>query len=164
VLPELVGTFSSGQTDENWPQKIKDELYTIAKEIYSRENDLEVTFESPTEIGISLEYLLRILIELTDNAIKFSRSGDKVLIKGKKEGTNYTFEIFDSGSGFVIKSIDDIEAFKQFNRRRLEQQGLGIGLYLVKQLIIFNKGSFHIHATEGHGTRVTVTLPLLFQY
>lgn len=164
VLPEMVSTFSNGKSGNSWPQKIKDELLTISKEIYGRENDLQIEFEGSTDISISYEYLLRIMIELTDNALKFSKAGSKVLVKGRKDTKRYIFEIFDNGSGLIMKSIDEIEAFKQFNRKRLEQQGLGIGLYLVKQLIRFNHGSFDIQASEGRGTKVTFSLPLLFLF
>lgn len=41
----------------------------------------------------------------------------------------------------------------------MEQQGLGIGLYLVKRLIEFNNGELKINTAEDAGTTVTVSLP-----
>lgn len=161
VHPELISMFTSGQSGNLWPQKIRDELFTIAKEIYGRADDLQIEFENITDLGISFEYLLRIMIELTDNALKFSKAGAKVLVNGRKDAENYAFEIIDNGTGFIMKSMDEIGAFKQFNRKRFEQQGLGIGLHLVKQLISFNRGAFIIDTIEGEGTRVIITLPLL---
>ncbi|MDE3236482.1 MAG: response regulator [Bacteroidota bacterium] len=161
VHPELTTMFTNGQSGIMWPQKIRDELITIAREIYNRPNDISVDFLDTTDLGISFEYLLRILIEITDNALKFSKAGQKVTVTGRKEGENYIFEVIDNGTGFGLKSIDEIGPFKQFNRKRFEQQGLGIGLYLVKQLIGYNRGDLTIDTVELQGTKVTVALPLL---
>lgn len=161
VHPELISMFTSGQSGNLWPAKIKDELFTISKEIYGRVDDLFIEFTDTIELGISFEYLLRLLIELTDNALKFSKPGKKVFVKGRRENENYVFEIIDEGTGFVLHGIDEIGAFKQFNRKRFEQQGLGIGLHLVKQLVHFNRGDFEIISEENTGTKIIVRLPLL---
>lgn len=68
-------------------------------------------------------------------------------------------EVRDIGKGFVLESLDQIAPFKQFNRSKMEQQGLGIGLYLVKRLVEFNNGELKINSTEEVGTTVTVSLP-----
>jgi DNA-binding response OmpR family regulator/two-component sensor histidine kinase len=158
VHPELETMFSNGQSGALWPQKIKDELFTIAKEIYNRATDLEVNLESTPELAISLEYLLRILVEITDNALKFSKAGNKVTVTGKTVNDTYIFTVTDEGCGFPFHNLEEIGAFKQFNRKRFEQQGLGIGLHLVKQLIAFNSGDLNITTTEEKGTTVTISL------
>ncbi len=160
IYTELLSMFSNGQSTNSWPQKVTDELLTMAKEIYNRADDLAINFES-AEIGISQEYLLRLIIEVTDNALKFSKAGNKVMVTGKKDFDYYIITIIDTGVGFIINSTDDIGPFKQFNRRKFEQQGLGIGLHLVKQLIEFNRGEFDVQSREAQGTTVTIKLPLL---
>ena len=82
-------------------------------------------------------------------------------ITGKKQGDVYIIEVRDIGKGFILESLDQIAPFKQMNRNKLEQQGLGIGLYLVKRLIEFNSGELKIVSSEDVGTTVTVTLPSL---
>ena len=107
IYTELLSMFSNGQSTNVWPIKVKDELVTMAREIYSRADDLTINFET-AEIGISQEYLLRIVVELTDNALKFSKTGDKIIITGKKEFDIYQIIVVDSGVGFTINSINDI--------------------------------------------------------
>jgi two-component system, sensor histidine kinase and response regulator len=160
VYPELLSMFSNGQCTGNWEIKAKDELQTLAKEIYNREADLNLSFES-AEINISQEYLLRIVVEIADNAFKFSKQGTSVKITGIKTGDNYIFTCIDKGVGFAIDGIHNIAPFKQFNRRKFEQQGLGIGLHLVKQLLDFNRGELHVESKENEGTVVKIILPLL---
>jgi CheY-like chemotaxis protein len=160
IYTELLSMFSNGKTSGLWPQRLQTEIQTMAKEIYNRAGDLQFEMEQ-AEININPEYLLRIVLELTDNAFKFSKSGQKVHVTGKKEGDNYIIEVRDIGRGFVLESLDHIAPFKQFNRTRFEQQGLGIGLYLVKRLLEFNSGDLKISSSENEGTKVTVTLSAL---
>jgi K+-sensing histidine kinase KdpD len=159
--PGMENIFTGGNSGDNWAQKIKDELFAVAKEVYARTHDLQITFENSAALNISYEYLLRIMSEITDNALKFSAAGEAVIVTGNKSATHYVFEIIDHGSGFIINSLENIGAFKQFNRKKLEQQGLGIGLHLAKQLVSLNKGSFTIDTLAGKGTRVVISIPLL---
>jgi DNA-binding response OmpR family regulator len=158
VYTELLSMFSNGNTSGNWPQRLQTELQTMAKEIYNRAGDLNFNME-PASLNINPEYLLRIVLELTDNALKFSRTGQRVHVTGKKEGDIYIIEVRDIGRGFALNSLEDIAPFKQFKRSKFEQQGLGIGLYLVKRLLEFNQGEMKINTSEDEGTKVIVTLP-----
>jgi len=160
VYTELLSMFSNGNTTGNWPHKIETELNTMAKEIYNRLEDLDFNMTS-IDLKINPEYLLRIILELTDNAFKFSKKAQKVHVVGKKENDTYIIEVKDIGRGFTLDSINNITAFKQFNRSRYEQQGLGIGLYLVKRLVEFNSGEIAIKTSENTGTTVTISFPLL---
>ncbi len=160
VYTELISMFTQGKAQGNWQAKVKTEVITMAKEIYNRVDDLEIDLEQ-AEIRINAEYLMRIILELTDNALKFSKSGFKVKITGRKVDDEYVIDVEDSGRGFYIESLDEIAPFKQFNRRKFEQQGLGVGLYIVKRLADYNQGEIKIISNEGEGTKVSVHLPLL---
>jgi signal transduction histidine kinase len=100
------------------------------------------------------------ILELVDNALKYSKPGQKVHVRGTKVEEEYVIEVIDNGRGFRIASLDDIAAFKQYNRKKFEQQGLGIGLYLVKRLVDFNQGQLKITSLEGEGTRITIEVPI----
>lgn len=158
VHTELLSMFNSGNSSGKWADRIKTELEVIAREIYNRPEDLVFDMQA-TDVHISPEYLMRILLELTDNALKFSSKGSKISIKGKPDGDNYFIEIKDSGKGFAIENNNQIAPFKQFNRSKYEQQGLGIGLYLVKRLVEINSGEIKIESEENKGTTITILLP-----
>ncbi len=160
VYTELQSMFINGFSKSVWVQKVKAELATMSKEIYNRTNDLEIDL-MPCAVHFHPEYLQRILLELADNALKFSKPGDKVLIKGTAVGEDYIIQVEDNGRGFELASLDDITAFRQYNRRRYEQQGLGIGLYLVKRLVGFASGELQINGKQDQGTKVTITIPLV---
>lgn len=159
VYPELLSMFTDGIAKINWVQKVKSELHTMAKEIYNRAADVVIDLHV-TEVKVSGEYLQRIVLELVDNSLKFSKRGEKVYVTGTATGEEYRLEVRDSGRGFELGSLSDIGPFKQFNRKRFEQQGLGIGLYLVKRLVDLNGGDLEIITSEGEGTRAVVKLLL----
>jgi DNA-binding response OmpR family regulator/two-component sensor histidine kinase len=157
VYPELISMFTEGIAKTNWVQKVKTELQTMSKEIYNRAGDIVIDLEV-AEVRMGGEYLQRIILELVDNALKFSKRGEKVYVTGALNGEEYRLEVKDSGRGFELLSLADIAPFKQFNRKRFEQQGLGIGLFLVKRLTELNNGDLRIVTSEGEGTQVEVNL------
>ena len=157
VYPELLTMFTEGVARTNWVQKVKTELHTMSKEIYNRSADLVIELDV-AEVKIRGEYLQRIILELVDNALKFSKRGEKVYVSGIAAGEDYRIQVKDSGRGFELSSLSNIAPFKQFNRNRFEQQGLGIGLFLVKRLTELNNGDLKIMTSEGEGTQVEVHL------
>jgi DNA-binding response OmpR family regulator/two-component sensor histidine kinase len=157
VYPELLTMFTEGVAKANWVQKVKAELHTMAKEIYNRSADIVIDLEV-AEVKVNTEYLQRIILELVDNAMKFSKRGEVVHLTGVANGDDYQIEVKDCGRGFELSSLNDIAPFKQFNRKRFEQQGLGIGLFLVKRLAELNNGELKIITAEGEGTKAIVTL------
>jgi two-component system, sensor histidine kinase and response regulator len=159
VYTELLTMFTNGYSQKTWVQKVRTELLSMAKEIYNRVPDMVINLE-PVEIKINQEYIQRLMLELVDNALKFSKSGQKVQVIGRQQNGSYIIDVIDSGRGFRLDSLDDIGPFKQYNRKKFEQQGLGIGLYLVKRLAEFNEGQVKIASMEGEGTQVTVELTL----
>ncbi len=159
VYPELLSMFSNGVSKNNWQGKVKAELNTMAKEIYNRVDDLSINLET-ADVRINPEYMQRMILELVDNALKFSKKGQKVIVTGKLKNDEYLIEVHDFGRGFHLESLGDIAPFKQFNRKRFEQQGLGIGLYLVKRIVDFNQGELKISPIEGEGTSVYINLPV----
>ena len=159
VYPELLSMFTNGLSKGNWVQKVKTELLTLGREIYNRSEEIIVDLE-PVEVRVNTEYLQRIILELVDNALKFSKRGQAVSVTGCVQDDEYLIEIKDKGRGLEISSLNDIAPFQQFNRKRFEQQGLGIGLYLVKRLVEFNQGELKIISNEGVGTTVVVHLHL----
>jgi DNA-binding response OmpR family regulator/anti-sigma regulatory factor (Ser/Thr protein kinase) len=160
IYPELSSMFSQGSSTGNWMTKVNGELVTMSKEIYNRLENVDLDLEQ-ADVKINPEYLVRIILELTDNALKFSKAGTKVHVTGRKKEDEYVIEVRDAGRGFYLETLDEIAPFKQFNRKKFEQQGLGIGLYLVKRLVDYNHGELKIISNENEGTRVLVTLPLV---
>jgi K+-sensing histidine kinase KdpD len=158
--PQLITMFTNGLSQKGWTDKITGELKHMAAEMYNRANDLDIQLKD-VAIRIKLEYLLRIFIEVTDNALKFSRPGQAISITGTADEENYTIEIKDHGKGFPLENLDGVAPYKQLSQKKYDHSGLGIGLYLAKRLVIFNFGEISVAPNGSEGSVFTVSLPLL---
>lgn len=124
---------------------------------YKREDDLHLNIE-PVLLQILSEDLLKIVGELSDNALKFSDAGSPVTIEGTLNEGGYQLSVTDRGRGLRPDQVKNMSALIQFDRDRYEQQGLGFGLALVRRLTEMYGGSYAINSTLNEGTTVTVTL------
>jgi signal transduction histidine kinase len=96
--------------------------------------------------------LSHIVEELTDNAYKFSRKGTPVKVKlqaGK-------LTVMDRGRGLTAEEIERVGAFQQFDRKKHEQQGLGLGLVLVQKIALASGAKFSITSRYGDETQVQI--------
>ena len=117
-----------------------------------------------TTIEVSSENFAKIIAELTDNAFRFSEPGTTVLIDMfEADGDFIGFRILDRGRGMSREQVAGIGAYKQFERTTYEQQGVGLGLYIAKKLVELHDGLFTMISSEGGGTAITFTLPIVPQ-
>jgi signal transduction histidine kinase len=73
----------------------------------------------------------------------------------------YRIEVTDRGPGMSPDERASIAAFRQFDRARREQQGLGLGLAIVRNVARLHRGSFHLEpGPDSPGLRAVVELPL----
>jgi DNA-binding response OmpR family regulator/anti-sigma regulatory factor (Ser/Thr protein kinase) len=124
-----------------------------------RVDDLTIEVDE-VSLNISDEELQIIVRELTDNAFKFSIPGAKVSITGSPVNGMYEITVSDHGRGIPKETIRHIGAFMQFDREQHEQQGIGLGLFLVRQIAELNQGSIEIQSEPEQGTRVIVRIPV----
>lgn len=125
---------------------------------YDRPNDLRLSLEAENA-GISTQSMKRIFEELIDNALKFSKPGTPIEVTTAQTDTLFILTLRDHGVGMDVKHIPEIGAYKQFDRKRYEQQGSGLGLAIAKQTIELYGGRFSIESEVGKGTTVTLELP-----
>ncbi len=127
---------------------------------YSRRDDLVLNSEAKSVQGkISTESFHKIIDELLDNAFKFSDDGNKVTLNATLDNGFVKFEIIDNGRGMKSDEIENIAAYRQFERKIYEQQGVGLGLVIAKKLIEVHGGEFNITSVEGEWTKVNFTIP-----
>jgi two-component system sensor histidine kinase/response regulator len=115
------------------------------------------------EIGISEPNLRICLIELIDNAFKFSAMEESISLKGELVDSGYQIAITNHGQVFKEEDRANIAPYKQFDRRQYEQQGFGLGLSIVKKLVELNKGRLTVDSPSPGVTAVAIWLPLFGQ-
>ena len=129
---------------------------------YKRENDLHLdTPHIDGTLAIDADNLARIVMEVIDNAFKFSRQGDAVHVSATVKENMLHIRVTDNGWGMTQEDIDAIGAYMQFERAFFEQQGLGFGLTIANRMTEVHEGTFHIESIPGKTTTVHIHLPFV---
>jgi two-component system, sensor histidine kinase and response regulator len=105
-------------------------------------------------------YLELVIREVMNNACKFSKAGTPLRVILSKSSDGYSIAVNDQGRGISKPHQRNIEAFTQFDRQQYEQQGVGLGLALVKKIIHLYNGKFFIQSEPAVGTTVQILIPL----
>lgn len=114
------------------------------------------------EVVAHWESLAHALAELLSNAMAFSPEGSEVQVTQWTDRERAYISIRDSGPGIPEAQRRDLfRRFQQVEREKHDQQGIGMGLYLARNLVEAHGGTLILESTEGAGTTVTVSLPLL---
>ncbi|MBZ0307481.1 MAG: hybrid sensor histidine kinase/response regulator [Anaerolineae bacterium] len=143
-------------TDE--PDTIIEAVARMQARAFSRPDDLILSVEK-ARLSVSYEQLKKITEELVENAFKFSDPGTPVHVVTGIEGEYYALAISNYGRGLKPENIEKINGFMQFDRDTYEQQGIGLGLTIVKRLVETSGGQMVIQSFPEEKTTVVVYLP-----
>ena len=133
-------------------------------DLSAREKGITLTSRTARGLGevvADRRAVQQILINLANNAIKFTGAGGVVSIDAILSGDNLVISVSDTGIGIAPEKLLLIgQPFMQVeNALTRAYEGTGLGLSLVKGLVALHGGSFDIESRPGEGTVVTVTLP-----
>jgi signal transduction histidine kinase len=132
---------------------------------YAKKKGLRLVYKKPEKplpkIMYDNEKLRQVLMNLIDNAIKYTKKG-AVAISLKKKGDSAEFSVSDSGIG--IREEDLPNLFKKFSRGTgtslIHTEGTGLGLYVARQIIEAHGGKVRVESKgEGKGSLFVVNLP-----
>ncbi len=122
---------------------------------------IDWTCDQSVTATINAPLLEQALINLIDNAIKYSGEGSQVLVRVRKNGHGLTIDIQDNGIGIARKHLSRL--FERFYRvdkaRSREQGGTGLGLAIVKHIVHAHGGRIDVESERGRGTTFTIHLP-----
>jgi signal transduction histidine kinase len=107
--------------------------------------------------------LQQILVNLVNNAIKFTERGGVNVLLFQREDTQWGIEVADTGSGILESQLPFIfDTFRQVDSTdNRSHGGFGLGLSIVKQLVGFMNGQIKVKSELEKGTTFTITLPLI---
>jgi two-component system sensor histidine kinase/response regulator len=135
----------------------------VMQEIQKRHKNSEERIDFKIEesnVEISKKHLDFILFEVIENALKFSDQKIITIFGNLFDSNYYKLLIKDFGIGFNSDELIRIDAGQQFNREKREQQGLGLGLFLSKNILKKSNGIFTIISEENSGTEISLYFPL----
>jgi signal transduction histidine kinase len=146
------------QKQTQFPAKLIEERAVGQARTANRMNDLALDL-ADHPVPISEDYLAKIVDELVQNAFKFSDPGKRVSVTLSGLPNGVVLSVTDQGRGFSTEHITKVGAYMQFDRKILEQQGLGLGLVIARRLTELHGGTLSIESGRGASTTVTVRLP-----
>jgi PAS domain S-box-containing protein len=107
--------------------------------------------------------LEQVVQNLIQNAIKYSPSGGTVAVLVERQGPNAYVRVSDQGIGIPAAALPQL--FRRFYRApNADSQhisGMGIGLYVVKEIVELHGGTVEVASQERQGSTFTICLPLL---
>lgn len=121
--------------------------------------DISVSCRPAIQVYHDMKWTAEAIENILDNAIKYTPENGKVLIS-VEVGEMYTvIKIKDTGKGIEAAHINDI--FKRFYREKSssKDEGLGLGLYLARNIINLQGGYVSVHSSLGKGSNFFVCLP-----
>ncbi len=142
-----IGSLTSGILEDNQTAISKKQL-TVKKYI---PRDTGYIFADKDKV-------IRVIINLVSNAIKYTPAGGRIIVKILKSAGNVRFEISNTGSGIAQEDI--CKLFDKFERVAAEkQEGTGLGLSIAKDIVELHKGKIWVESKVGEGSRFIFTLP-----
>ena len=143
-------------------QELVDELMLLADD-----RQITLRFESqpvPSVLG-DAQWLKQALINLLDNALRYTPSGGAVTIRLQPDGRDVTVAVEDTGHGIEPENIPHL--FERFYRtdwaRAKDTAGTGLGLPIVKEIMEAHGGSISVTSEVNKGSVFTLRLPALAQ-
>ena len=143
------------------------DLSEIMKEVYEEsmmihpERTWRLDAEGPVPVVGDVAMLKQTVRILVDNAVKYTRDGDKISLRARYKDGAPCFEVQDNGIG--IKQEDLGHIFDRFFRsdpaRNRATGGTGLGLSIAKWIVDRHGGYFDVFSREEIGTRMSVVLP-----
>jgi two-component system phosphate regulon sensor histidine kinase PhoR len=122
---------------------------------------LEIQVEDDLEFIADARSLEHVLVNLVDNAIKYTPRGGTIGLEARRSGAEAIFEVWDTGPG--VPESHRARLFERFYRvdpgRSRDMGGTGLGLSIVKHLVEAMHGTVNMRPREGGGSVFWVSLP-----
>jgi signal transduction histidine kinase len=143
-----------------WPQFVRDVVHRHHTAVSDRRFHLSVPDAGKIVTG-DRDRLEQVLGNLLENAVKYSPDGSDVTVTVEDKGESLITAVCDRGIGIPSDELNQV--FERFHRGRQVSStnygGLGLGLYITKQIIERHGGSIWVESKEGQGTTFYFSLP-----
>ena len=107
------------------------------------------------------DQLERVLINLIDNALRFTSGGGQIEVLVARNADVLVTQVKDTGQGIPEEDLPMIwERFYKVDKSRTSKSGTGLGLAIVKNIIQDHGGHIEVTSQEGRGTTFTLAFPI----
>lgn len=117
-------------------------------------------------LWLDKEQMIRVFLNLINNAVKYSPEGGGVDIKSRRLGENIYIDIIDQGMGMSPETVSRL--FQKFFRADTNKikniKGTGLGLVITKGIVEAHGGTIAVTSEEGKGSTFSVILPISLEH
>lgn len=125
----------------------------------NRVGDVTVRCEA-AKLPVAEAHLISAVVELVSNACRFSKPGQPVTVSGTQRDGRYRITVTDEGVGMTAEQCATAGPFRQFDRSRYNQQGLGLGIAIARATAELGGGSLRLEpGPGGRGLQAVLDLP-----
>jgi len=169
-LSQMVEELLDFSRIESGAMKLQTERFDLRGDLYDavftymdmlRQEGLRVDYEEPEEpimVFADRNRLKQVFLNIIDNAGKYGKDGDRVLVTAGTENGSAVIHIRDFGQGIPPDELPFVK--EKFFKGSARGRGAGIGLSVCNEIVTMHGGRLDIESTVGQGTDVIITLPL----
>ncbi|MBC7811023.1 MAG: HAMP domain-containing protein [Burkholderiales bacterium] len=140
---------------------VKDVVQELRPKAQANRIQLSLDVAAPLSVQGSADLLKRLLLNLIDNAVKYTPAGGAVTVRASQRDQTIEVAIEDSGAGIEADQLPHI--FERFYRadsaRARETGGFGLGLAIARTIVEAHRGTISVQSQPGMLTTFTVRLP-----
>ena len=128
----------------------------------AKRDNIELEYVEPDAFAVmraDRNRLRQVFVNIIDNALKYSDSGDKVTVTAELRQDKLTVCIADTGIGIRPEDLPKVKT--KFYKANSTRRGSGIGLAVADEIVRMHEGTLDVTSKLGEGTTVTITLPLM---
>ena len=141
---------------------VQDAMHALAGMVMDLDVKLQPTDTTNTVVLADEDALTQVFGNLIENAVKYGKDGERVLIGARDREGSVEFFVQDFGPGISSEHVDRI--FERFYRvdkaRSHDSGGTGLGLAIAKHIVMAHGGSIRVESELGSGATFLFTLPL----
>ncbi len=130
-------------------------------QMIDKSHNFELDLKGPAHIEADRQLIKQAIRIFVDNSIKFTPSGNKIILRIAREDGQVNITVQDNGIGIAPEDLPNIfERFYRSDESRARQTGgSGLGLAIAKWIIERHGAYFEILSREDIGTRITIVFP-----
>jgi PAS domain S-box-containing protein len=139
---------------------VKDSVETVKQQSPSHEFECDLPQED-VMLMVDGPKMSQVLINILTNAVKYSPDNKKIVITAMRFGDQVRISVQDWGMGISPKNLDKIfNRFYRVSRSSAQTEGMGLGLYISREIVEGHHGRIWAESEEGKGSTFNIDFPI----